>query len=93
MAAGFLSWWPSISVTSQGPATGTQCTLAAGGFGRGRCCPATWPPLVVPGAAASSDAGLGTWRETQPRGLTDTGGDREQSKGVHRCLGQETHSS
>ena len=83
----------SASVTNlcdnQGPATSAQSALAAGGFGRGRCWWATWPPPAAPGAVASSDAGLGTWRETQPRGLTNTGGDREGgSKGAHRCWAQ-----
>lgn len=72
-------------MTSQGPATRTQCALAVGGCRGGRCWLATWPPPAAPGAAASLDAGLGTWRETQPRGLTDTGG--------HRARGTEPGSA
>lgn len=67
-------------MTDQGLATGAQCALAVGGFGRGWCRLATRPPPAAPGAAASSDAGLGTWRETQSRGLADTGGHRERGE-------------
>lgn len=61
-------------MTDQGLATGIQCALAAAGIGRGGHWVAAWPAPAAPGAAALSDAGLGTWRETQPRGLTDTAG-------------------
>lgn len=76
--ARLLSWWLSVNATDQGPAIRTQCAPAVGGFGRGWCRLATRPPPAAPGAAASSDAGLGTWRETQPWGLTDKGGHRER---------------
>lgn len=67
----------SAGATNQGLATSTQCAPAAGGPGRGWCWWTTWPPPAAPGAVALSDAELGTWKETQPRGLTDTGGNRE----------------
>lgn len=67
-----------ISVTDHGPATSTQCVSAAGGIGRGGHWLATWPAPAALGAAALSDAGLGTWRETQPNSLTDTAEEGEK---------------
>lgn len=57
--AGFLRQLV-ISVTDQGLATSIQCALAAAGIGRGGHWVAAWPAPAAPGAAALSDAGLGT---------------------------------
>lgn len=57
------------------------------GLRKGQVLLGCWLPPAAPGAVTLSDAGLGTWRETQPRGFTGTRrtGSKEHSRGAQRC--------